>query len=147
MPALAKIKSRDALSCWRSRGRSTSSSRPFHLRTLPATITVSTLVRSISDTTAPGTWLSGATLIASASRITMSASLPGVREPTLWSSFSARAVHRDPIKHVPRTQQARQVGRGSAVFAEALAVDEHLLQSHRRAHLGEHVRGQRAFDI
>ena len=35
--------------------RLTSSSRPFHLRTLPATITVSTLERSISDTTAPGT--------------------------------------------------------------------------------------------
>jgi hypothetical protein len=29
--------------------------QPFHLRTLPATITVSTLERSISETTAPGT--------------------------------------------------------------------------------------------
>src|SRR5207247_3605776 len=63
MPAFAKIKSREASSCWRRCGRSTSSSFPFHLRTLPATITVSTLVRSISETTAPGTLLSGATLI------------------------------------------------------------------------------------
>src|SRR5216117_1149897 len=86
MPAAAKIWSREASSCRRSCGRSTSSSRPFHLRTLPATITVSTLLRSISETTAPGTWLSGATLSAVASRMMMSASLPGVREPVLRSS-------------------------------------------------------------
>ena len=67
-------------------GQIGSSSRPFHLRTLPATITVSTLERSISETTAPGTWLSGATLIAVASRMMMSASLPGVSEPVFLSS-------------------------------------------------------------
>ena len=74
-------------SSWRRRLlRSTSSSFPFHLRTLPATITVSTLVRSISETTAPGTLLSGATLSAVASRMMMSASLPGVSEPVFLSS-------------------------------------------------------------
>ena len=64
---------------------------PLPLADLPATITVSTLVRSISETTAPGTWLSGATLIAVASRMMMSASLPGVSEPVLPSSRSAFA--------------------------------------------------------
>src|SRR5262244_3170662 len=64
----------------------TSSSFPFHLRILPATITVSTLVRSINDTTAPGTLLTGATLSAVASRMMMSASLPGVSVPVLVSS-------------------------------------------------------------
>jgi hypothetical protein len=61
------------------------------LRILPATITVSTFVRSISETTAPGTWLSGTTLMRVASRMMMSASLPGVSEPTLRSSRSALA--------------------------------------------------------
>jgi hypothetical protein len=61
------------------------------LRILPATITVSTFVRSMSDTTAPGTLLSGATLRASASRMMMSASFPGVSEPTLLSRRSALA--------------------------------------------------------
>src|SRR5262249_30276304 len=75
----------------RSLPRLTSRSLPFNLRTLPATITVSTLVRSISDTTAPGTLLSGATLIAVASRMMMSASLPGVSEPVLPSSLRAFA--------------------------------------------------------
>jgi hypothetical protein len=44
-----------------------------------------------ADTTAPGTWLSGATLILVASRMMMSASLPGVSEPVLSSSRSALA--------------------------------------------------------
>lgn len=61
------------------------------LRTLPATMTVSTLVRSISETTAPGTWLSGATLMRLASRMMMSASFPGVNVPTLLSSLSPLA--------------------------------------------------------
>jgi hypothetical protein len=55
------------------------SSWPRHFFIWPATKTVSTLVRSISVTTAPGTLFSGATLIASASSRMMSASLPGVR--------------------------------------------------------------------
>src|SRR5256884_4323519 len=80
------MSSREFSSCRRRWFRSTSSSFPFHFRTLPATITVSTLVRSISETTAPGTLLSGATLIAVASRMMMSASLPGVSEPVLPSS-------------------------------------------------------------
>jgi hypothetical protein len=67
-----------------------SSERPqllrSHFRILPATITVSTLVRFISETTAPGTWFSGATLSAVASRMMMSASLPGVSEPVFLSS-------------------------------------------------------------
>jgi hypothetical protein len=46
-PAFWKIKSRETASWSRRRRRSTSSSLPFHLRTLPATITVSTLLRSI----------------------------------------------------------------------------------------------------
>ena len=65
---------------------STLSSRPFHLRTLPATITVSTLLRSIICTTAPGTWLTGKTLRWVASRMMMSASLPGLSEPVFPSS-------------------------------------------------------------
>lgn len=50
-----KRKSREASRSLRSAPRSTSRSVPCHLRTLPATITVSTLLLSISDTTAPGT--------------------------------------------------------------------------------------------
>ncbi len=57
----------------------------------PATITVSTFDRSISVTTAPAALLSGATFSASPSRSTMSASLPGVRLPVLWSSLKPRA--------------------------------------------------------
>src|SRR5512138_2371374 len=90
-PAAAKMKSREASSCRRRLRRSTSSRRPFHFRTLPATITVSTFVRSISDTTAPGTLLTGATLIDWASRMMMSASLPGVSVPVLLSSPRALA--------------------------------------------------------
>ena len=68
----------------------------------------SALERSISVTTAPGTWLSGATLMAVASRRMMSASLPGVsrehgsmiamernalRPKLAGLSFSPRAVN------------------------------------------------------
>jgi hypothetical protein len=54
-PAASKRESRDLSSSRRSVARSTSSSWPLHLRILPATMTESTLLRSISVTTAPGT--------------------------------------------------------------------------------------------
>src|SRR6516165_5921867 len=112
MPAALKTKSREASSCWRRCGRSTSSNCPFHLRTLPATITVSTLVRSISDTTAPGTWLSGATLILVASRMMMSASLPGVSEPVFAVEPQRfRTVHRPETQHVARRERGRRASR------------------------------------
>src|SRR5882672_6813755 len=105
--AAAKMSSREFSSCRRRWFRSTSSSFPFHLRTLPATITVSTLVRSISETTAPGTLLSGATLMAVASRMMMSASLPGVSEPVLPSSLRCLA----PLM-VANRSTSRVVSRG-----------------------------------
>src|SRR5271169_6048648 len=116
MPAAAKMKSREASSCRRRFGRSTSRSCPFHLRTLPATITVSTLVRSISETTAPGTWLSGATLIRVASRMMMSASLPGVSEPVLPSSRRAFAPFIVPKRSTSRIVSGAIVPAGGGVF-------------------------------
>jgi len=50
---------------------------PFHIAHPAADDHRLALVRSISETTAPGTLLSGATLMAVASRMMMSASLPG----------------------------------------------------------------------
>jgi hypothetical protein len=55
------------------------------------------LVRSINDTTAPGTLLSGATLSAVVSSRMMSASLPGVSEPVLPSSLRCLFVVKERL--------------------------------------------------
>ena len=114
---LTKILSREASSWLRRRARLTSCSCPFHLRTLPATITVSTLVRSISETTAPGTWLSGATLSAVASRMMMSASLPGCERADLAVEPQCLgAVHGGVAQHVARCQEGGMPGAVSATY-------------------------------
>jgi hypothetical protein len=72
-----------------TRGTSTPTRLPRHLRALPAMKTVSTLLGFIRLRTAPGALLSGQTLSRSALSSTMSASLPGVSVATL------RSIHAD----------------------------------------------------
>src|SRR5262249_7113349 len=80
-------------------------------------MTVSTLERSISVTTAPGTWLSGATLMASAASRRMSASLPGVSEPTLRSSLRSLA----PCS-VAKRMTSREVSNSGRSFLPSIAI-------------------------
>src|SRR5258708_11069772 len=69
--------------------RSMPTSLPLRFITLPAMNTVSTLLVSIAVTIAPKALLKGSVLGRSVRRITMSASLPGVRVPIFESSPGA----------------------------------------------------------
>src|SRR5712672_479717 len=113
-----------------TRGTSTPTRSPRHLRALPAMKTVSTLLGFIRLTTAPGALLSGQTLSRSALSSTMSASLPGVSVPTLRS----RPVQFDggEFEHIATGEQRRQVlGAGACPLQHAEALQREGGAHHR----------------
>ena len=106
--------------------------------------TVSTLLVSISVTTAPAALFSGITLIVSVRSMMMSASLPGVSVPTLAVDVGvARALDRRHLEDLAAREKRREV-----LFAGQHAlVEQRPLQRERGAHHREHVGGHVRFDV
>ncbi len=111
---------------------------------LPATITVSTLLRSINVTTAPGTLLSGATLMASRSQ----QDDVGLLARSQRADLVGEPGHPGPSTVARRMTSRHERSSGRSVSpASARSLMSARWKREDGPHLGEEVRGHGALDV